>query len=259
VNLNPDEKEHKARLIERLTARDVPEPVQRYPADQREWLAAMLDAYDAEIRYMDAHLGRLLDAIEASARGSETLIAITSDHGESFGEHFYLSHGAHLYEDNVRVPLLLRHPGARDGSRVEGQVQVHQLFPTLLGAAGVAVPKGVDVRGLEVTGADVLLEVRRSDLNVNFFGEFFDRDQMAIQSWPYKLLLRTTGERELFDLSKDPAELNDLSTSELERVEALVAKLRAEAARHPPEYEETARPELRPETEEALRALGYLD
>jgi len=257
--VNPDETEHKVRLIGRLTAGDRPEPVERYPADQREWIAGMLDAYDAEIRYMDAHLGRLLDAIDASPRGPETLIVITSDHGESFGEHFYLSHGAHLYEDNVRVPLLLRRPGERDGVRVTGQVQTHQLFPTLLGAAGIDVPEGVDARGLEATGGDVLLEVRRSDLNVKFFGDFFDRDQMAIQSWPYKLVLRTTGERELFDLANDPAELHDISTREPERVAELVAKLRSEVARRPPEYSEADRPELRPETEEALRALGYLD
>jgi arylsulfatase A-like enzyme len=254
-----DDKERKVRLVGRLINGDTPEEVERYSADQREWIANMLDAYDAEIRYMDAHLGRLLDAIAASARASETLIVITSDHGESFGEHFYLSHGAHLYEDNVRVPLLLRQPGAREGSRVAGQVQTHQLFPTLLRAAGVDVPKGVAARGLEVTGGDVLLEVRRSDLNVKFFGDFFDRDQMAIQSWPYKLVSTTTGKYELFDLSKDPAELNDLYMREPERAEALLAKLRAEAARHPPQYSEVDRPELRPETEEALRALGYLD
>jgi arylsulfatase A-like enzyme len=257
--VNPDEKEEKIRLVGRLTAGDAPEPIERYPADQREWLAGMRDAYDAEIRYMDAQLGRLLDTIEASKRGSETLIVITADHGESFGEHFYLSHGAHLYEDNVRVPLLLSHPRARTAKRVAGQVQTHQLFPTLLDAAGVAVPEGVDARGLEVTGGDVLLEVRRSDLNVKFFGEFFDRDQLAIQIWPYKLVLQTTGERQLFDLENDPAELHDLSTREPERVEELVAKLRAEVARRPPEYSEADRPDLRPETEEALRALGYLD
>jgi hypothetical protein len=71
--------------------------------------------------------------------------------------------------------------------------------------------------------------------------------------------LRTTGERELFDLANDPAELHDLSTLEPERVAELVAKLRSEAARRPPRYEDADRPELRPETEEALRALGYLD
>jgi len=254
-----DAKEQRVRLIRRLIAGDEPRSVELYPSDQREWLESLRDAYDAEIRYMDAHLGRLLDAIAASPRGSETLIAITADHGESFGEHFYLSHGAHLYEDNVRVPLLLRVPGAAGGSRVADQVQNHQLFPTLLRAAGVDVPKGVDVRGLEATGGDVLLEVRRSDLNVKFFGDFFDRDQMAIQSWPYKLVLRTTGERELFDLSNDPAELDDLVEREPERSEELLAKLRAETARRPPQYSDTERPELRPETEEALRALGYLD
>jgi len=255
----PDEKEHRVELIGRLTAGEAAVPVERYPDGQREWIAAMLDAYDAEIRYMDAHLGRLLAAIEGSPRASETLIAITSDHGESFGEHFYLSHGAHLYEDNVRVPLLLRRPGSREGARVAEQVQIHQLFPTLLRAANLDVPEGVDARGLEATGADLLLEVRRSDLNVKLFGDFFDRDQLAIQSWPYKLVLRTTGERELYDLANDPAELHDLAEREPERAAELVAKLRDEVARRPPAYSETARPELRPETEEALRALGYID
>jgi arylsulfatase A-like enzyme len=255
----PDEKDHKQRLIGRLIAGDAPEPVARFSEDQQEWIAGMLEAYDAEIRYMDHHLGKLLDAIAAAPRGDETLVVITSDHGESFGEHFYLSHGAHLYEDNVRVPLLLRFPGAAEGERVAEQVQTHQLFPTLLGAAGLALPEGVDVRGLEATGGDVLLEVRRSDLNVKFFGEFFDRDQLAIQVWPYKLVLRTTGERELFDLASDPAELDDLSEREPERVAELLARLRAEMAKRPPAYSEGDRPALRPETEEALRALGYID
>jgi arylsulfatase A-like enzyme len=257
--VKPDEKEHMAQLIGRLTAGEAPESIDRYPDDQRSWIRGMLAAYDAEIRYMDAHLGRLLDAIAASPRGADTLIAVTSDHGESFGEHFYLSHGAHLYEDNVRVPLLLRMPGARDGARVADQVQTHQLFATLLRAAGVAVPEGVEDRGLEATGDDILLEVRRSDLNVKIFGDFFDRDQLAIQSWPFKLVLRTTGDPELFDIANDPSELHDLAESEPERVAELLARLREEVASRPPAYSEGDRPELRPETEEALRELGYID
>jgi arylsulfatase A-like enzyme len=219
----------------------------------------MLAGYDAEIRYMDAHLGRLLEAVAASPRGGETLIVVTSDHGESFGEHYFLSHGAHLYEHNVRVPLLIRAPGTDGAARVATPVQIHRLFALLLRAAGVPLPEGVDDRDLATDGGDIVLQVQRSDLNVRMFGEFFDRDLVAIQAWPHKLVVGTKGERELFDLERDPEELRDLAAAEPERVRGLAARLRAAAAQRPPQYSEASRAELQPATEEALRALGYIE
>ena len=222
-------------------------------------IARMLAGYDAEIRYMDARLGRLLEAIESSPRSDATVIAITADHGESFGEHYFVSHGAHLYEHNVRVPLLIRYPGTDGGARVDAPVQIHLLFAMLLRAAGVPVPEGVDGRDLASAAGDIILQVQRSDLNVRMFGEFFDRDLVAIQSWPHKLVVGTTGERELFDLESDPEELRNLAADEPELVQSLAARLRALAERRPPQFSEESRAELRPATEEALRALGYID
>jgi arylsulfatase A-like enzyme len=256
---DPDEIDDRGTLIEQLIAGEAPRPVSQYSESQLEWIRRMLAGYDAEIRYMDVQLGRLLEGIAASPRADETLIVITSDHGESFGEHFYVSHGAHLYEHNVRVPLLIRTPGTSAATRVDAPVQSHRLFATLLGAAGVPVPEGVDARDLASPAGDIVFQVQRSELTVRMFGEFFDRDLVAVQSWPYKLVVATTGERELFHLERDPEELHDIAADEPELVRRLAAKLNATAESHPARFSEESRAELRPATEEALRALGYID
>ena len=256
---NPDEIDDRGTLIEQLVAGEPPRAVSQYSESQLEWITRMLAGYDAEIRYMDVHLGRLLEAVAASPRADETLIVITSDHGESFGEHFYVSHGAHLYEHNVRVPLLVRTPGTSAATRVDAPVQTHRLFATLLGAAGAPMPEGVDASDLASPAEDIVFQVQRSELNVRMFGEFFDRDLVAVQSWPYKLVVATTGERELFHLERDPEELHDIAADEPELVRRLAAKLRATAESHAARFSEESQAELRPATEEALRALGYID
>jgi choline-sulfatase len=220
-------------------------------------LARLLQGYDAEIAYMDAQLGRLLAALRATPRWSDTLVAITADHGESFGEHFYVSHGAHLYEDNVHVPLMVRFPGgAGAGTRVPEPVSNRALFGTLLETAGLPLPAGTP--SLDAAGEPIVTEVRRSDANVRLFGSHFDRDLRAIYAPPFKLIEDTTGRVELFDLENDPGELHNLAEAQPERVEALKRQLAEIRRQHPPRFDSAARAKLSDDTEEALRALGYL-
>ncbi len=244
-------------LVERLNAGPDAEPVAP-AAEERRHLDALLAGYDAEIAYMDHHLGRLLAALEESPRADATWIAITADHGESFGEHDFLSHGAHLYEDNVRVPLLVRAPGAAPG-RVATPVQNHRLFATFLDAAGLPPAAEVPIRPLDGTDGAIVTEVRRSQSNVRLFGAFFDRDLRAVYDPPEKLIASSTGALELFDLASDGAEARDLAAERPERVEALRERLARIEAAHPPLFDADARAELSPATREALEALGYLD
>lgn len=220
-------------------------------------LRRLLEGYDAEIRYMDAQLERLLAALRATPRWEETLVAVTADHGESFGEHAYVSHGAHLYEDNVHVPLIVRFPGdAGAGTRIAEPVSNRAIFGALLEAAGLSPP--AKAPRLDAAGAPVVTEVRRSDANVRLFGSHFDRDLHAIYAPPYKLIEDTRGRVELFDVEADPGELRNLAGAEPERVEALRRRLARIRDEHPPRFDRDARAELSDETEEALRALGYL-
>jgi arylsulfatase A-like enzyme len=246
------------RLLEQLFRAAPPRPVAALEPSERSALDALLAGYDAEIRYMDLHLGRLLQAIADAPGGERSLIAITADHGESFGEHYLVSHGAHLYEDNVWVPLIVRAPLQTRGRRVAEPVQNHRLAATLLGAASLPVPDSI-ARPLGAPSEVIVTEVTRSDANIRLFGDFFDRDLRAIYAPPLKLIVSSRGTRELFDFAADPGEIHELSASRSERARALAKQLATIAATYPPLFGEVERATLRPETEEALRALGYAD
>ncbi len=246
-------------LLAQLEAGAAPRRPGELEPPSREALAAMRAGYDAEIAYMDRHLGRLLDAILSGPAGDSSWIAITSDHGESFGEHYFVSHGAHLYEDNVWVPLLIRRPGdARAGRRIEEPVQNLALFALLLNAAR-APGSGDGALRLQTPDLGILTEVRRSDLNVRLLGPILDRDLRALLVPPHKLIQSSDGAVELYDLEADPEELSGLATRAPERVAQLREQLEAVEAAHPALFDPGERARLSDETRDALRALGYLE
>ncbi len=254
----PPPKDLVPRLLDLLREGRPPVPASALPDDIRSALAASLHAYDAEIRYMDEHLGRLLARLDDLGGDRGTAIVITSDHGESFGEHYFVSHGAHLYEDNTRVPLVVRKPGQRRGRRVETPVQNHRATATLLTLAGLdPLPGSVPPLGQPKTR--IITEVHRSELNVALFGEVLDRDLVAIYDPPFKAIFSTRRTAELFDLDSDPEELHDLAEARAERLETLADQLERWRKDHPLLSTADEPAELRPETEEALRALGYLE
>jgi arylsulfatase A-like enzyme len=241
-------------LVERLRSRAAGET----PGELEEWQTdvtqAMRAGYDDELAFLDGHLGRLLDAI-----GPDAFVAITSDHGESFGEHDHLLHGAHLYEDNVRVPLVVRYPDGRNaGTRITAPIPNQGLFATMLRLSG-AEPGGSGRPGLEDAPANFVAEVRRSDANVRMFGAVFDRDLRAYYAPPYKLIASSTGEFQLFDLSRDHGENSDLAADDPETRDRLRDQLAEFERQNPPLFDASIRADLSPETRESLRALGYLD
>ena len=239
-------------LVQRLSS-GTPMPSS---ADRPEWerraLDALLRGYDAEIAYMDLHLGRLLLA----ARAKGAWIAITADHGESFGEHDYLSHGAHLYGDNVRVPLLVS-ASASGARRSEAPVSNRALFAEILDRTGLPAPESAP--RLDAPAAWILSEVGPSDANVRLFGAFFDRRLHALIAPPLKLIHSSRGANELYDLSRDPGEQRDLAAREPRLRETLVARLEDLRRDHPPLFDAAARATLSPETRRALERLGYLE
>jgi arylsulfatase A-like enzyme len=248
------------RLIALLKAGVPPVPVERLDAETRTAFARVVAGYDAEIRYMDHHLGRLLDAIAVSPRSDETLIIITGDHGESFGEHYYFGHTLHLYEDNVRVPLLVRPPGASQARRIAEPVQNHRVFASILAEAGIDMPPQLAIRELDAPGGIVLTELRSNHLTPRLFDDpAFLRDLRGIYEPPYKLVEASSGAVELFDLERDPDELANLASKNPELVRTLSERMDAFAERHPPLYAEEAEAVLQPDTEKALRALGYIE
>jgi len=247
-------------LLTRLLANEPAKPPNELEDWERQEIAKMIAGYDAEIAFMDRHLGRLLAAIEAVPRSAGTLVAITGDHGESFGEHNYISHGAHLYEHNVRVPLIVRMPGREGaGRRVPEPVQNHRLFATLLHAAGLDVADGIVAPDLSGPRAPIVMEARRSNANIRMLGPFFDRDLRAIYDPPYKLVESSAGAVELFDLEREKGEYENLVDRRPDISRSLQARLERIAEDRPPLFGAEDRATLTPETEKALRALGYVE
>ena len=225
------------------------------------------ELYDAGIRQLDAEIGRLLAFLEESGRALNTLVVITSDHGEEFMEHGRLGHFLTTYQQSLRVPLLMRGPGVPSGVRVEMPVSLVDLPPTLLGMAGLEVPPGLD--GLDASS--LLREAPDAAFSDRFlYGEASGGRQQAtrlpgiypiyrsVRQGRFKLIERQAdgaAERMLFDLAEDPGEVRDVAEQYPDQVAILAAELEQRHA-------ETKAPagaeiELDEEDLERLRALGY--
>ncbi len=106
-------------------------------------VAEMLDAYDSSIRYLDHHIGALVDTLEERGVLENTVVVLTSDHGEHFGERDIVSHGNSLYLPNVHVPLVIAAPGSSGGLRSSQPASVRDIPATvlaLIGATDASMP-----------------------------------------------------------------------------------------------------------------------
>ena len=166
-------------------------------------------AYYAMIALIDDQVGRMLDALEESGQADRTLVIFTSDHGETLGDHGLIRKGCRFYEGLVRVPLILRWPGRIESGRVSNDlVELTDLAPTLLAAAGQPVPPWMQGRSLLDGGAG--REAVRS--------EYFDAIDEPDGSYATMYRTRTHklvvyhghGLGELYDLEADPGEFEDL-------------------------------------------------
>ena len=217
------------------------------PSPYRE--AHEAQPYDGEVAYVDACVGRLLEAVRAAGRAQgagEPLVAVVGDHGESLGEHGELTHGFFVYQSTLRVPFLLAGPGLPAGERRAGLVRTADLLPTVLGALGLPVPADLD-------GSDRLRQPspRESYAETLYPATFGWAPLHSFRSEGFKLI--DAPRPELFDLASDPREARDLAREQPERVERLRRALRALAARARPAA--AAAPDAA--TQERLRSLGY--
>lgn len=171
-----------------------PEIVRRHLAD-----------YYASITFLDAQVGRILDALEASGQASNTMVVFTSDHGLAIGSHGLFGK-QNLYEHSMRSPLILGGPGIPRGHRIDALCYLLDIFPTLGDLAGVPPPTGSE--GLSL--APVLRGERRSTRDAIFTA--YRKVQRAVRDERWKLIVYPAiGRTQLFDLENDPDELHDLA------------------------------------------------
>jgi choline-sulfatase len=100
---------------------------------QDEAIRKRIAEYDSEVAYTDHYIGKLLATVDTLKLRKSTLIVLTADHGESLGEHSYVGHGRHLYENIVRIPLIVRLPGIVEaGKVVDRGVSLLDITPTIV-------------------------------------------------------------------------------------------------------------------------------
>jgi len=180
--------------------------------------------YDGEVAFVDHQLGRVLDALAQRPFAEKTAIVVTSDHGEAFGEHGRIRHGFEVWEELVRVPLLLCVPGAPPGS-VGVPRSLIDVAPTVLELLDVPAPAG------ELRGVSLLRDVGSSDpvrrpVLVDMSRGPNNQERRAFISGNYKLITSAGRVLGLYDLSADPAEMKDLSSNRT-LVEQVQAEFRA--------------------------------
>lgn len=226
-----------------------PEPYRsRFPATAS-------GAYDAEIAATDAQVGRLLDALEEQGRLEETLVVVTGDHGEMLGEHGEQTHGFFIYDAAVRIPLLMAGPGL-PARAIKDQVRIVDVMPTVLALLGLSPPPAVQ-------GVSLLPLARGERLSLVAHSEsWYPRyhygwsELQSIQDGRYKYIKAPRAE--LYDLSGDPHELQDLAASDPGRRGTLDAALSEHVARTTNQNAARGPQAIDSETEERLAALGYV-
>ena len=239
------------------------------PALTAEEVGFLRDVYDEEIRYTDAGIGRLLDRLDELELARETLVLLTSDHGEEFMEHGWLGHTRNLYQGLVRVPLLIRPPGEpANVSRVERRVSTVSIAATVLDLAGIEPEEGLgaSLRPLWEGRADEAEEGGTVFFEVDYqpLGDFDveKRAQMrGLVTAGWKLIRDDTVERyELYDVENDPLEQSnrDGELPDLQRKWVEQLRLWTRFARGDKQAERQLR-EVGTQEREMLRDLGYVD
>ncbi|RKY18827.1 MAG: hypothetical protein DRQ55_12330 [Planctomycetota bacterium] len=224
----------------------------------------LVDLYDATIRYADQQLGRLMQRLERQGLLENTVVVITSDHGEEFWEHGGLAHGLTLFEEQLHVPLLVSVPGA-PARRVHEPSSILDLAPTLLELLGLPPLPAADGRSLApFLRGDAPLPpsepvLAHLDLAVSRRNALQARSlKLHWGSTDPELRVPASAEWSLFDLSLDPGEQHDLADARpddalsLQQLMAALQELLARGGRRA----DTA--ELGDDVLEQLRALGYV-
>jgi len=193
------------------------------PLDPGDTLAL----YDANIRYADDYVEKLYNELEELGIADETLIVITSDHGEAFGEYGFWDHWS-SYRNISQLPLIFAGPDIKH-AEVQDYTQNIDVLPTLLELADIKVPKGLDGKSM-VPLLDGEQNGFRSEVVVNSDGtvvqRMFVKDEYALVYTPARPVWDHIKEYELFNLPEDPDQTNDISREEKDKTSKMRIMLR---------------------------------
>jgi len=245
-----------------------PEFRNHFGSTDRKGLDKLIALYDEEIAFTDREIGLLLDSLSELQLSDETIVVVTADHGEGLGDHKHLEHGINIFDEAVRVPLLIRWPEKiQAGQQFEQPVEFVDLLPTLLdltetgsiGARSQGRSLASALLGQASLASDrpVFLHRRhyepRIERKVRIAGQKF-----GVRRDNWKLILGPEeNTAELYDLNSDPSEENNRYEAEPEKVRELTALLDEWHERM--KSDKAVELELSDEDRAGLEALGYTE
>lgn len=233
------------------TLRRIIEREKRHPP--RAELDELIARYDRAIAVIDLEISKIVDRLKQLGHYENSVIVISSDHGEALGDRFRLGHGRSLYQDEIHVPLLVKYPHVSVPVAVDKVVSLLDLFPTILEVSGMPPPGRTQGKSLLTRDWSAPYEVLAESFHVTSRGLAIQR---AIVSGSLKLLVRQNAARELYDLRADPDERGNLFGRQRVDSEALELKLARWTSTIGASLPGAIA--IDPETEERLRSLGYL-
>ena len=249
------------------------------------------DMYDAEVAYQDDYLGQLLQMINGRSRQQDTLTIIVADHGDGLGEHNYFGHAFVAYDELVHVPLILHWPGQLPAMRVPTPVSTRRVYHTMLAAAGQLAdhahldPARIRSLGLQRTiyGPDPEQGTAFSEVYppLNFVRAIEQRSPQLLEEFrclslrravvkpdgsrrPHKLITVDDTADELFDLSSDPLEVDNILATQEETAVSLtndIQRMTSQSQRRQEQLTAGRQIDLDGDDQlmQRLRGLGYLD
>lgn len=236
------------------------------PWDQRLYL----NRYDSNLLYADWAVGQLVQMLQQTGMLDRTLLIITADHGEGFGEHGYLGHVTSAYDESTHIPLIMRFPGANAPTgTVTGLTQVVDMLPTLYDLLGIAVPK----EGIQGHTLLPLMAGDKKEVNDYVFCRTAGvPPSYSVRSHRYLLLLYQGGKlRALYDLENDPRAIDNIADKQPQVVAEMTEVFRRFARQQtapPLDFADAGVPraklpkveqvELTEDMKRSLKALGYL-
>jgi Flp pilus assembly protein TadD len=206
-------------------------------------------SYNGEVAYVDAAIGRFRQTLAARGFLKDAIIVLTSDHGESLGEHGEETHGYFIYESTLHVPLIVHWPaGGSHATRIDAPASLIDVAPTLLDALGLPAPQAFQGHSLMKAAGEMPV----------YSESMYARDHLgcsplrSIRVGRYKYI--DAPKPEMFDLDADPGE----SQNRYDGDRPMAAKLRAQLISHIEAGRPTAPAATNPEVLAKLRSLGYL-
>ncbi|MCP4246462.1 MAG: sulfatase [bacterium] len=228
----------------------------------QDLVAKIKDQYDTSVANVDAQIGALFDRLKTMGRYDETVIVLTSDHGEYFGEHHLVEHSKDVYQEVLWVPMIVKGFGQEQGRVIDTPVSSTDVPHLIL----AEFPKRLAARYRKLfpdaPGNHAIIcenyYTRAKDLFNPTWGHRFDRIRTVIIDWPHKFIHSSDDRHELYNLATDPRESNNLLESHGDLAEKLAARIRrVQSLRR--RYEDGALPErLTKEQRRRLQSLGYV-